>query len=101
MQHCRMMQDFLRKSCKCMGAMRPVMPDVVGTTLDADDLRRIRHPLTGGVILFARNYTDRAPSVSPGACRQAFAREYNEMHALGAGRGSRPGGRLESVQDSF
>lgn len=38
----------------------PVMLDVVGTTLTADDIRRIRHPLTGGVILFARNYTDRA-----------------------------------------
>jgi len=37
----------------------PVMLDVVGTTLSADDIRRIRHPLTGGVILFARNYTDR------------------------------------------
>lgn len=38
----------------------PVMLDVVGTTLSEDDLRRIRHPLTGGVILFARNYVDRA-----------------------------------------
>ncbi|MDB5840884.1 MAG: nagZ [Herminiimonas sp.] len=38
----------------------PVMLDVVGTTLDADDIRRIRHPLTGGVILFARNYENRA-----------------------------------------
>ena len=38
----------------------PVMLDVVGTTLAADDLRRIQHPLTGGVILFARNYQDRA-----------------------------------------
>ena len=38
----------------------PVMLDVVGTSLSDDDLRRIRHPLTGGVILFARNYTDRA-----------------------------------------
>lgn len=38
----------------------PVMLDVVGTVLSDDDLRRIRHPLTGGVILFARNFTDRA-----------------------------------------
>ena len=38
----------------------PIMLDVVGTTLNDDDLRRIRHPLTGGVILFARNYSDRA-----------------------------------------
>jgi beta-N-acetylhexosaminidase len=38
----------------------PVMLDVVGTTLTADDIRRIRHPLTGGVILFARNYENRA-----------------------------------------
>jgi beta-N-acetylhexosaminidase len=36
------------------------MLDVGGTTLDADDIRRIRHPLTGGVILFARNYKNRA-----------------------------------------
>lgn len=38
----------------------PVMLDVVGTTLSRDDARRIAHPLTGGVILFARNFTDRA-----------------------------------------
>jgi beta-N-acetylhexosaminidase len=38
----------------------PVMLDVVGTALTADDIRRIRHPLTGGVILFARNYDNRA-----------------------------------------
>ncbi|RZI40199.1 beta-N-acetylhexosaminidase [Herbaspirillum sp. HC18] len=37
----------------------PVMLDVVGTTLDENDIRRIKHPLTGGVILFARNYKDR------------------------------------------
>jgi len=37
----------------------PVMLDVVGTRLDQDDLRRIRDPLTGGVILFARNYQNR------------------------------------------
>lgn len=38
----------------------PVMLDVVGIELNDDDIRRIRHPLTGGVILFARNYRDRA-----------------------------------------
>src|SRR5580765_431676 len=40
-------------------ALGPVMLDVVGATLSADDIRRIQHPLTGGVILFARNYQDR------------------------------------------
>ena len=37
----------------------PVMLDVVGKILTEDDLRRIQHPLTGGVILFARNYANR------------------------------------------
>lgn len=41
-------------------AFGPVMLDVVGTTLSAEDIRRIQHPLTGGVILFARNYQNRA-----------------------------------------
>ncbi|NMM39054.1 MAG: beta-N-acetylhexosaminidase [Glaciimonas sp.] len=35
------------------------MLDVLGTKLAADDIRRIRHPQTGGVILFARNYINR------------------------------------------
>jgi len=37
----------------------PVMLDVVSTTLTVEDIRRIQHPLTGGVILFARNYENR------------------------------------------
>ncbi len=41
-------------------ALGPVMLDVVGTSLSTDDIRRIQHPLTGGVILFTRNYQDRA-----------------------------------------
>jgi len=34
----------------------PVVLDIAGTELTQDDLRRIRHPLTGMVILFTRNY---------------------------------------------
>ena len=33
------------------------MLDVVGTTLTDDDIRRLAHPMTGGIILFARNFT--------------------------------------------
>lgn len=38
----------------------PVMIDVPGVALDEDDVRRILHPMTGGIILFARNYQSRA-----------------------------------------
>ena len=38
-------------------SLGPIMLDVVGTVLSADDIRRIQHPLVGGVILFKRNYT--------------------------------------------
>ena len=37
----------------------PIVLDIAGTTLNADDRRRIEHPLTGGLILFARNWVDR------------------------------------------
>ncbi|MGZ5241706.1 MAG: beta-N-acetylhexosaminidase [Caldimonas sp.] len=37
----------------------PVVIDVAGVALEADDRRRLGHPLVGGVILFARNWQDR------------------------------------------
>ncbi len=40
------------------------MLDVVGKTLTSDDVRRLSHPMTGGVILFARHYENRAQLVA-------------------------------------
>ncbi|WP_164963147.1 beta-N-acetylhexosaminidase [Rubrivivax sp. JA1026] len=42
-----------------MSLHAPVVLDIAGTTLNDDDRRRIRHPLAGGLILFARNWADR------------------------------------------
>ena len=38
----------------------PLIIDVAGSTLRADDRRRLAHPQVGGVIHFARNWQDRA-----------------------------------------
>jgi beta-N-acetylhexosaminidase len=40
-------------------AHAPVVLDIAGTSLNADDRRRLKHPLTGGLILFGRNWQDR------------------------------------------
>ncbi len=37
----------------------PVVLDIAGTTLTQADKRRLKHPLTGGLILFARNFESR------------------------------------------
>ncbi|OYU46112.1 MAG: beta-N-acetylhexosaminidase [Burkholderiales bacterium PBB4] len=38
----------------------PLIIDIAGTTLTPADRERLRHPLVGGLILFARNWSDRA-----------------------------------------
>ncbi len=50
----------------------PLMVDIAGTTMTADERERLRHPLVGGVILFSRNYAD--PVQLKALC--------TEMHAL-------------------
>jgi beta-N-acetylhexosaminidase len=41
-------------------SLGPIMLDVEGTELNADDIRRLQHPLVGGVILFSRNFKSSA-----------------------------------------
>ncbi len=43
-----------------MTEQSPLIVDIAGTTLTADDRARLQHPLVGGLILFARNWVDRA-----------------------------------------
>jgi beta-N-acetylhexosaminidase len=44
-------------SSPCLQA--PVVLDIAGPALDREDRRRLAHPLTGGMILFARHWVDR------------------------------------------
>ena len=37
----------------------PLIIDIAGTSLSKDDRRRLKNPLTGGIILFARNWENR------------------------------------------
>ncbi len=43
-----------------MNPHAPLILDVAGLSLSAKDRRRLEHPLTGGVILFGRNWRNRA-----------------------------------------
>ncbi len=53
-------------------SLGPLMIDIEGLALDARDRELLAHPLIGGVILFSRNYTDRAQLAS--LCHDIHAR---------------------------
>ena len=43
-----------------MTAHAPIVLDIAGPQLDKQDRRRLAHPLTGGLIFFARHFESRA-----------------------------------------
>lgn len=43
-----------------MTSHSPLIVDIAGTSLNQADRRRLKHPLIGGIILFTRNWQDRA-----------------------------------------
>lgn len=73
----------------------PVMLDVAGTTLTADDRKRLLHPLVGGIILFSRNFE---------SCAQ-LAQLTAEIHALRSPpliiAVDHEGGRVQRFRDGF
>ncbi len=73
----------------------PVMGDVAGLELTADDQNRLMHPLVGGVILFARNYEN----------PQQLKRLTASIHALRTPHlmivVDHEGGRVQRFRDGF
>jgi beta-N-acetylhexosaminidase len=73
----------------------PVMIDVVGTSLTGEEITRLKHPMVGGVILFARNFSD--PDQLRSLCAQIKGLRSPELLIAV----DHEGGRVQRFLDGF
>jgi beta-N-acetylhexosaminidase len=76
-------------------SLGPLMVDIAGTTLSAEDARVLSHPLVGGVVLFTRNYSS-PPQV---AALTAAIRDLRTPQLLIAV--DHEGGRVQRFREGF
>jgi beta-N-acetylhexosaminidase len=76
-------------------SLGPIMLDIEGTELNADDIRRLQHPLVGGVILFKRNYQ------SPAQLQELTAAIHGVRQPPLLISVDHEGGRVQRFRDGF